>query len=97
MYGVVFLQLLDIEDGFLSLMDDTGNTRDDLKVPEGDIGEEIQREYGDGKDLLVRNYLNLNSSFYRRSICDDQPQTCTYNTVREKSIPNLKFIFFPMN
>merc|ERR1712073_16191 len=29
-------QLLDIEDGFLSLMDDTGNTRDDLKVPEGD-------------------------------------------------------------
>ena len=52
--GVVCLQLLDIEDGFLSLMDDTGNTRDDLKVPEGDIGEEIQREYGDGKDLLVR-------------------------------------------
>merc|ERR1712235_168172 len=45
-------QLLDIEDGFLSLMDDTGNTRDDLKVPEGEIGEEIQREYGDGKDLL---------------------------------------------
>merc|ERR1711878_63954 len=45
-------QLLDIEDGFLSLMDDTGNTRDDLKVPEGDIGEEIQREHGDGKDLL---------------------------------------------
>ena len=55
MYGVVFLQLLDIEDGFLSLMDDTGNTRDDLKVPEGEIGEEIQREYGDGKDLLVRS------------------------------------------
>ena len=89
MYGVVCLQLLDIEDGFLSLMDDTGNTRDDLKVPEGDVGEEITREYGDGKDLLVRNYLNLNLSFYC-SICDDQPQTCTYNTVREKSIPNLK-------
>ena len=52
---VVRLQLLDIEDGFLSLMDDTGNTRDDLKVPEGEIGEEIQREYGDGKDLLVRS------------------------------------------
>ena len=31
------------------------------------------------------------------SIRDDQPQTCTYNTVREKSIPNLKSIFFPLN
>ena len=39
------LQLLDIDDGFLSLMDDAGNTRDDLKVPEGDIGEEIVREH----------------------------------------------------
>ena len=48
-----FCQLLDIDDGFLSLMDDAGNTRDDLKVPEGDIGEEIVREHGDGKDLLV--------------------------------------------
>merc|ERR1712242_599602 len=34
-------QLLDIEDGFLSLMDDTGTTRDDLKVPEGDLSNEI--------------------------------------------------------
>ena len=46
--------MLDIDDGFLSLMDDAGNTRDDLKVPEGELGEEIVREHGDGKDLLVR-------------------------------------------
>merc|ERR1712226_1238831 len=45
-------QLLDIDDGFLSLMDDAGNTRDDLKVPEGELGEEIVREHGDGRDLL---------------------------------------------
>jgi len=45
-------QLLDIDDGFLSLMDDAGNTRDDLKVPEGELGEEIVKEHGDGKDLL---------------------------------------------
>jgi hypothetical protein len=46
-------QLLDIEDGYLSLMDDGGNTRDDLKVPEGEIGEEIKAAITDGKDILV--------------------------------------------
>ena len=34
-------------------MDDTGNTRDDLKVPEGDTGEEIKNSINDGKDILV--------------------------------------------
>jgi len=45
-------QLIDIEDGFLSLMDDGGEIRDDLKVPENEIGEEITRDFGDGKELL---------------------------------------------
>merc|ERR1712018_109074 len=46
-------QLLDVsDDGYLSLMDDGGNTRDDLKVPEGDIGEEIKSSMEDGKDIL---------------------------------------------
>jgi len=45
-------QLLDIDDGYLSLMDDTGNTRDDLKVPDGDIGEEIKSSIADGKDIM---------------------------------------------
>jgi len=45
-------QLIDIEDGFLSLMDDGGDIRDDLKVPEGELGEEIVREHGDGKEML---------------------------------------------
>lgn len=46
-------QLLDVsDDGYLSLMDDAGNTRDDLKVPEGDIGDEIKSSIDDGKDIL---------------------------------------------
>ncbi len=35
------LQCIGLEDGFLSLMNDAGDTRDDLKVPEGDIGKDI--------------------------------------------------------
>ncbi|RYO75485.1 hypothetical protein DL766_002572 [Monosporascus sp. MC13-8B] len=37
-------QLLDIsDDGFLSLMDDDGDTKDDVKMPEGEVGEKINR------------------------------------------------------
>ncbi|KAL2218850.1 eukaryotic translation initiation factor 5A [Thermoascus aurantiacus ATCC 26904] len=37
-------QLLDItDDGFLSLMDENGNTKDDVKLPEGEVGEKITR------------------------------------------------------
>jgi len=45
-------QLIDIDDGFLSLMDDGGDIRDDLKVPEGDLGNEIVEQHGAGSELL---------------------------------------------
>jgi len=46
-------QLIDIaDDGYLSLMDDTGSTRDDLQVPEGSLGEEIRKCFEDGKDIM---------------------------------------------
>jgi translation initiation factor 5A len=36
-------QLLDVDaEGFLSLMNEDGTTKDDLKVPEGEIGDEIK-------------------------------------------------------
>merc|ERR1711997_1436297 len=46
-------QLLDCsDDGYLSLMDDTGETREDLKVPEGDIGTECKAAIADARDIL---------------------------------------------
>jgi len=37
-------QLLDIsDDGFLSLMSDDGDTKDDVRVPDGELGEKITR------------------------------------------------------
>ena len=35
-------------------MDDGGNMREDLKVPEGDIGDEIRSAIDDGREILVR-------------------------------------------
>jgi len=46
-------QVLDIDEGFLSLMNEDGSTKDDLKVPEGDIGEEIKSKFEEGVDMLV--------------------------------------------
>lgn len=40
------MQLLDIsEDGFMSLMSEKGDTREDLRVPEGPLGDEIRKRF----------------------------------------------------
>ena len=46
-------QILDIDEGFLSLMNPDGSTKDDVKVPEGDVGKQIVADFADGKDLIV--------------------------------------------
>ncbi|KAJ3214936.1 Eukaryotic translation initiation factor 5A [Dinochytrium kinnereticum] len=45
--------LLDIDEGFLSLMTSDGGTKDDVKLPDGELGEKIQQEFSDGKELVV--------------------------------------------
>jgi len=46
-------QLVNIDDGYLNLMTQDGVAKDDVKVPEGDLGKDIQTAFDDGKDLLV--------------------------------------------
>ncbi|ODQ57641.1 hypothetical protein WICANDRAFT_80971 [Wickerhamomyces anomalus NRRL Y-366-8] len=46
-------QLLDIDDGFLNLMTPDGETKDDVRAPEGELGDNIQSAFDEGKDLLV--------------------------------------------
>ncbi|KAF2628980.1 translation initiation factor eIF-5A [Macroventuria anomochaeta] len=47
--------LVDVsEDGFLSLMSDDGSTKDDVKLPEGEVGDKINKLFvEDGKDTSV--------------------------------------------
>ncbi|KAI8063325.1 eukaryotic translation initiation factor 5A [Gongronella butleri] len=45
--------LIMIDDGFLSLMLTDGSTKEDVKLPEGELGEKMQEEFDEGKDLLV--------------------------------------------
>ena len=44
---------VNIDDGFLNLMTQDGIAKDDVKVPEGDIGTQISAGFDEGKDLLV--------------------------------------------
>jgi len=46
-------QLIGVNDDFLSLMDDTGDMREDLKCPEDAIGEEIKAAIEKDADILV--------------------------------------------
>lgn len=45
-------QLTDIDDGFLVLMNDGGDLREDLKIPEGDLGTQLRAEFDAGKELV---------------------------------------------
>jgi translation initiation factor 5A len=45
--------LVNVDDGFLNLMTSDGTAKDDVKVPEGDLGKQITTEFEEGKDLLV--------------------------------------------
>jgi len=46
-------QLCNIADGYLEMMDDAGDMKSDLKVPDNDIGKEMQQKYDDGDQLLI--------------------------------------------
>ncbi|XP_073686618.1 eukaryotic translation initiation factor 5A-1 [Garra rufa] len=46
-------QVVDISEGFLSLMMDNGDVREDLRVPEGDLGKEIENKFAAGEEMLV--------------------------------------------
>lgn len=41
------------DDGFLNLMTTDGTGKDDVKVPEGEIGDQLQAAFEEGKDIMV--------------------------------------------
>jgi len=46
-------QLVNIDDGYLNLMSSDGVTKDDVKVPDDELGKQIEADFTEGKDLLV--------------------------------------------
>ncbi|KAL8291562.1 hypothetical protein RQP46_002540 [Phenoliferia psychrophenolica] len=46
-------QLINIDDGFLNLILLDGSAKDDVKVPEGELGADLQKAFDDGADVSV--------------------------------------------
>ncbi|KAJ3068157.1 Eukaryotic translation initiation factor 5A [Quaeritorhiza haematococci] len=46
-------QLLDIDDSHLNLMTADGGTKEDVRVPDGELGEKMRADFDDGKDLII--------------------------------------------
>lgn len=50
-------QLTNIDDdGFMSLMDDSGDTREDLKLPNNDLGKDIRKKF-DNEEIFTVTVL----------------------------------------
>lgn len=48
------MQLVSIDDeGFATLMDESGDLKEDLRIPEDDVGEQIRKYFEEGVDVLV--------------------------------------------
>uniref|UniRef100_H3CMF9 Eukaryotic translation initiation factor 5A n=1 Tax=Tetraodon nigroviridis TaxID=99883 RepID=H3CMF9_TETNG len=45
--------LVDVTDGFVHLMDDDGSIREDLKLPESELGKDIKTKFDNGEELML--------------------------------------------
>ncbi|EPS44603.1 hypothetical protein H072_1384 [Dactylellina haptotyla CBS 200.50] len=46
-------QLVNIDGGFLNLLDENGNEKNDVKLPEGQLGTDIQEAFENGDEVTV--------------------------------------------
>nr|XP_033814128.1 eukaryotic translation initiation factor 5A-2 [Geotrypetes seraphini]XP_033814129.1 eukaryotic translation initiation factor 5A-2 [Geotrypetes seraphini]XP_033814130.1 eukaryotic translation initiation factor 5A-2 [Geotrypetes seraphini] len=46
-------QLIDINERYMSLLTENGEVRDDLKLPEGELGKEIELKHDAGDEMLI--------------------------------------------
>eukprot|EP01007_Sphenomonas_quadrangularis_P003883 NODE_865_length_1124_cov_712.561860_g705_i0.p1 GENE.NODE_865_length_1124_cov_712.561860_g705_i0~~NODE_865_length_1124_cov_712.561860_g705_i0.p1 ORF type:complete len:156 (-),score=69.52 NODE_865_length_1124_cov_712.561860_g705_i0:571-1038(-) len=46
-------QVTDVHDGYVNLLDDDGVEKNDLKIPTGDVGEQMVKQFEAGTDLVV--------------------------------------------
>uniref|UniRef100_A0A8D0CKP0 Eukaryotic translation initiation factor 5A-1-like n=1 Tax=Scleropages formosus TaxID=113540 RepID=A0A8D0CKP0_SCLFO len=49
-------QLIGIQDRYLSLLQDSGDVREDLKMPDGDLGREIESKFEAAEEILVGSH-----------------------------------------
>lgn len=48
-----FAQLLNVSGTYLSLLSEEGQVREDIELPAGELGHDIQQKFENGQDLVV--------------------------------------------
>ncbi|KAJ7402941.1 Eukaryotic translation initiation factor 5A-2 [Pitangus sulphuratus] len=56
-------QLIGIQDGYLSLLTESGEVREDLKLPEGDLGKEIEGKFNANEDVQQKDRKSKKSTW----------------------------------
>ncbi|KAK0718203.1 translation protein SH3-like domain-containing protein [Lasiosphaeria miniovina] len=46
-------QLINIDDGFLNLIDSNGNEKNDVRLPDNEFGEKAEQFFNDDKDTMI--------------------------------------------
>ena len=76
------------EDGFLELMQADGSLKSDVKVPEGDLGDEIKKAFDDGKEVSVTVIAAMGEeavSLFNLSAGFDHPITSALQVIAHKA------------
>lgn len=53
MNTIIFVQVLDVSGPYLSLLNEEGQVREDIQLPAGELGRDIQQKFEDGQNLVV--------------------------------------------
>ncbi|KAK1786250.1 hypothetical protein P4O66_017951, partial [Electrophorus voltai] len=69
-------QLVGVCDGYLSLMKDNGDVREDLRLPEGDLGKEIESKFEAGEEMLASFLLLLYHKHLAISVLSAMGEEC---------------------
>jgi hypothetical protein len=65
------------------MMDGDGNSKDDVKVPDTDLGKEIEKAFEDGKDAMVTIIAAMGTSLF-----STQPRS-SETDIQTRSSPSL--------
>lgn len=66
---LLLLQLIDIsDDGFATLMDDKGDTRGDLRIPDAKLGDEIRELFAKDEGSVIVSYSMIPFFHFESSI-----------------------------
>uniref|UniRef100_A0A6Q2ZMJ8 Eukaryotic translation initiation factor 5A n=1 Tax=Esox lucius TaxID=8010 RepID=A0A6Q2ZMJ8_ESOLU len=83
-------QLIGITDGYLSLLQDSGEVREDLKMPEGDMGKEIEAKYEAGEEILVMCFFCLPPPPPRNIVSAKVPDITVLSAMNEEAAVAIK-------